>query len=105
MRDREVSYEGSEINEHTLGIEVVGFVAKTARERDKGYEGFTEAQRSAVSALVANKAYAYGVSPYDIVAHYTVCRASGSIDGREYLGEIRSYAARSSRHYSPPAGP
>jgi len=104
MRDREVSYEGSEINEHTLGIEVVGFVEDTAPKGKSAYEGFTDAQRGAVLALVANKAYAYGISPYDIVAHATVCKASGSIDGGEYLGAIRSYAARSSRHYSPPAG-
>ena len=104
MRDRQVSYEGSEVNEHTLGIEMVGFVPEKAPEGDEEYVGFTEAQRSAVSALVANKAYAYGIFPYDIVAHATVCKASGSIDGGEYLEAIRSYTARSSRHYSPPAG-
>jgi len=72
------TYRGNEVNQHSIGIEVVGYTS----------EKYTEKQEDSATALVGYLAGKHYISQQDITAHSVVSR-EGKRDGEEYLYSLQ----------------
>jgi len=72
------TYRGNEVNQHSIGIEVVGYTR----------EKYTGKQEESAMALVGYLARKYHISQQDITGHSVVSR-EGKWDGGEYLYSLQ----------------